>query len=126
MSRAWAQTVVSRRCLGSLNCGVLSSTLATTISTQPDSCFSDLLSVSLFLQCSNSSFVVLPTSVHIQVVGVREVLGTLDTVEFAQTWQVFGSLGFLVLFQMSGVLEILLDLIEITVASSEASLWLSN
>lgn len=74
-----------------------------------------LLSVRFFLESANTSFVVFATTVLIKIVRVRKVLCTFDAVEAAQAGKIFSRFRLLVLLQMSWTLEILLDLVKVTI-----------
>ena len=62
---------------------------------------------------------VLATSVLIEVVAIGVILRTFDTIKVAETREVFSSLAFLVLGEMSRRLQVGFDLIEITSFVSE-------
>ena len=62
---------------------------------------------------------VLATSVLIEVVAIGVILRTFDTIKVAETREVFSSLAFLVLGEMSRRLQVGFDLIEITIFVSE-------
>lgn len=62
---------------------------------------------------------VLAASVLIEVVAIGIILRTFDTIKVAETREVFNSLAFLVLGEMSRRLQVGFDLIEITSFVSE-------
>ncbi len=57
---------------------------------------------------------------HIEGVALTKVLGTFDAVEGAEAWEIFGSLGLFVKSEVSRILEVGFDLIEVTVSESVA------